>query len=56
MLDSESQLKEAIQQMLQPKKELAVDKSAPAEQGKNLDGLFDDQPAKKKDQDLNDLF
>jgi len=56
MLDSESQLKEAIQQMLQPKKELAVEKAAPAGNGKKLEGLFDDQPAKKKDQDLNDLF
>ncbi len=59
MLDSESQLKEAVQKMLESGKEKTSKpmqmKGASKSGGSDLKGLFDDQP-KKKDKDLNKLF
>ncbi|BCR05082.1 hypothetical protein DESUT3_21510 [Desulfuromonas versatilis] len=54
MLDSESKLREAIQKMLEPKKDehAGHDMAAPAE---DLDDLFGEEPEEKQE-DLEDLF
>ena len=53
MLDSESQLKEAVQKMLEPQKPETAKPAAG--DGADLKGLFGDQP-QKQDKDLDKLF
>ena len=51
-----NRLKEAQQKILESEEPSAGAGGTSQGQGKNLEGLFNDQPQKKNDKDLNDLF